>query len=193
MSGTKPTTKRINTPMQRTDPIRGEATGLRCSRIPGQCSQVYSERACPRSCVRVSDSSMARLTPCISRSTVLTKQTLSRRQAQPLWLRRAAPRSLTALIGSPLACCWSRGLGGDIPNRTPADRKEGKIRTAIPRDSDRLQTAPARVRRTATSPGVRSAARLGRWHSGLRWPTHALFALRASEGRRAIAPSVTLS
>ena len=52
---------------------------------------------------------------------------------------------------------------------------------------------PDRDRRTTPSPGVRSAARLGRSRSGLRWPTHALLGLRASEGKRAMAPSVTLS
>ena len=60
----------------------------------------------------------------------------------------------------------------------------------------RLRPPPYRPDpRSTDSPrlGVRSAARLGRSRSGLRWPTRALLGLRASEGRRAMAPSVTLS
>ena len=41
--------------------------------------------------------------------------------------------------------------------------------------------------------GVRSAARLGRFRSGFRWPTRILLALRAFERERVIASIVTLS
>ena len=74
-----------------------------------------------------------------------------------------------------------------------AYRREVQIRIAILGGSNRRWTARIRNQRTTPSPGVRAAARLGRFRSGLRWPTHALLALRAAEGESVIGPSVTLS
>ena len=44
-----------------------------------------------------------------------------------------------------------------------------------------------------SNPGARPFARLGRFRSGLRWPTHTLLALRAPECERVMAQSITLS
>ena len=72
----------------------------------------------------------------------------------------------------------------------PKGRKDANCR------SQRLRSPPDYPNpRSMNSPeqGVRSAARLGRLRSGPRWPTRALLALRAPEGERITAPSVTPS
>ena len=92
--------------------------------------------------------------------------------------------SVGASIGSLLACRWSPSLGGDIPNEAPAYRKEVKIRLAMLGNSDHCWTVAFHNLRKVLDPDVRSGARLGRWCSGLRWPTHALFAHRASKAKR---------
>ena len=71
---------------------------------------------------------------------------------------------------------------------------EGKSRFALPFSATPLTAGLPRPRsKDIPSPGGHPAARLGRFCSDLRWPTHALVALRESEGKRVIVPSVTLS
>lgn len=143
-----PTTKRINTPMHRTYPIRGKAAGLRCSRIPGQWSQVYSARACLRSCVRVSDSSMARHTPSINQLSS-QKQTVSRRQGRPA-VATVSDAPLLDCVDWILACLslvsqtWRRH---SEPGPGPPQRREDpncqSKRFRLPLDS------PARIGRNS--------------------------------------------
>ena len=54
-----------------------------------------------------------------------------------------------------------------------AARRGEKIRTAVLGAAGRRPITPDRAQRTTPSPGVRSAARLSRFRSGLRWLTHA--------------------
>ena len=111
------------------------------------------------------------------------------RQAHSSLSARSARRVPRRAPGPYPACSTSAGV------RYPSALRGRLFRfqTAMPRDSDRFRTAPARIGKSAHGPRVRSAARLGCWHSGLRWPRHALFALRASKGKRVRAQSVTLS
>ena len=107
--------------------------------------------------------------------------------------QRSPPtKGSTAMEGSTPQATIPPGVSALLHQPTPC-RREERFRSAVLGDSNHRRTTPDRARRTTPSPGVRLAARLGRFRSSLRWPMHALLARRASEGERVMVPSVTLA